>query len=230
LMPTLKGPVPWSRAPLSDPVRGILIPQDNPDEFVTRAAIRWFVGHPETFLGQADPEEFQVVQIAEKEEHCSTIKLGLGEETHEACTVRLQQRYCGLEIGSDEYRYSGGVDMSLHRSSRRLWQMFVNAVPHFPVYMQTPLSAANVRAKLVGKDLPFGCPGGSFRVEDTTSIETSLGVFVRLSSADATQLEYRTAFKAKVTAGETNGSLSWSVWVDGFDGTVLKTTADFICN
>lgn len=82
----------------------------------------------------------------------------------------------------------------------------------------------------MGRELPLGCPGGWFQVKDTTPIETSLGVFIRSSSADSTRLEYRTAWKAKVAAQEESGGLSWTVWVDGFDGTVLLTRADFICN
>jgi hypothetical protein len=103
-------------------------------------------------------------------------------------------------------------------------------VPHAPVYASPKLTATEAEARLMGIELPLNCPGGSVTVDQSAAIRMSLGVFVRRPSADASVLEYRTAYKALVEPDGGKTGDSWNVWVDGFDGVVLAIQATFICN
>ncbi len=213
LTPFLEGPHPYDSG-----AGGMLLPPGRAGEFVTHTAIRFLLEHPEVF--QLD-DEFEIYQIHDSASTCSGYN-------NDLCLARLRQKYCGLELGADDSRYNGHVEMQVHLPTRRLWRVLSAAVPHAPVYASPKLTAAEVEAILMGLELPLNCPGGSVTVDQSATIQMSLGVFVRRSSVDANVLEYRTAYKAEVA--DAAFSLSWDIWVDGFDGVVLAIQANFICN
>ena len=95
--PSLEGPHPYDSG--GGPVNGMLLPSDRAGEFVTRTAIRFFLEHPEVF--QSD-DKFEIYQIHDSASTCSG-------NSHDLCVARLQQKYCGLELGTDDSRYSGYV-------------------------------------------------------------------------------------------------------------------------
>jgi hypothetical protein len=146
------------------------------------------------------------------------------------CLVTLAQDYCGLKVSSQEQIYRGDAYVDMYPKDGCVWQ----AVSHFVPMVQVPrnmlLSEAQIKQAIVGLTLKYACATGERTVqvsaEDTFFMPDAPSVFVSQSQTQpGIELEYRMALPVVVDTG-----LPWTIYVDGMDGTVLRSVAGFICD
>ena len=106
-----------------------------------------------------------------------------------------------------------------------------NLVPMIPIYTNPHVSQQDAAAGLIGMVLEYWCADGVHTVEVTDQSEFSFAadpvVFIQTAPTGIIALEYRLAHHITVSA---ESFLSWTAYVDAFDGTLLKIDPDFICD
>ena len=92
------------------------------------------------------------------------------------------------------------------------------------------MTDSDVKKAVVGQVFTYSCATGERSVtvtsQDQVTVPSARAVYVRKSTAVASALEYRLVIPTQVDIS----ALSWTVYVDGIDGTVVASLAQFICD
>jgi hypothetical protein len=147
------------------------------------------------------------------------------------CKVILTQDYCGLPLYSDENDYSGKTWVFLYFTPIEAVSSITSYfVPMVPMPRNVLLTDEEAKQAVVGRTFTYACATGERTAQvtskDQITVPSTQTIYVRKSSTVAAALEYRLAIPTTVDIN----SLSWIVYVDGIDGTVIDDVAEFICD
>jgi len=147
------------------------------------------------------------------------------------CRVNFDQSYCGLQVVSPEPSYNGNLTFIARQQDAGLQRAVSNLVPMIPIYTNPYVSQEEAAASLAGMTLEYWCADGPHYATITEQSEFTfapdLVVFVQTAPTGIIALEYRLAHKATIAV---ESFLTWTAFVDAFDGTMLKIDPDFICD
>lgn len=149
-----------------------------------------------------------------------------GQEHFATCTVTYHQEFCGLEIESNG-SYSGRLQVQIerrHSDDIILRNLTSSLIPLHTVYLNPSLDHEAAVRSIIGTEYTYMCwDETTMTFTDDLSYEVAddLVLFVLLAD-DETGLEYRTAYQVSV-------GIQWIIWVDAFDGSVLRVSEQFDC-
>jgi hypothetical protein len=147
------------------------------------------------------------------------------------CRVNFDQSYCGLQVVSPETEYTGTLTLVARQQDAGLQRAVSNLVPMIPVYTNPHISPEEAAASLAGMTLEYWCADGPHYATVTDqsvfAFSADPAVFVQTAPTGIIALEYRLAHKVTITV---ESFLSWTAYVDAFDGSLLKIDPDFICD
>lgn len=147
------------------------------------------------------------------------------------CRVNFDQSYCGLEVVSPEPDYMGALTFIASQQDAGLQRATSSLVPMIPIGKNPWVNQETAAANLIGLTLEYWCADGPHYATVTEQSEFTFAadpvVFVQTASTGMSGLEYRLSHKVTVAA---ESFLTWTAYVDAFDGTLLKIDPDFICD
>jgi hypothetical protein len=147
------------------------------------------------------------------------------------CRVNFDQSYCGLEVATSVPYYNGNLTLIARQQDAGLQRVTSNLVPMIPVYTNPHVSQEEAAASLTGMTLEYWCADGPHYATVTEQSEFTFAadpvVFVQTAPTGMIALEYRLSHKATIAV---ESFLTWTAYIDAFDGTLLKIDPDFICD
>jgi hypothetical protein len=147
------------------------------------------------------------------------------------CRVNFKQSYCGLEVVSPEAAYMGTLTFIARQQDAVLQRATSSLVPMIPIGKNPWVNQETAAANLIGLTMEYWCADGPHYATITDQSEFTFAadpvVFVQTGSTGMSGLEYRLSHKVTIAA---ESFLTWTAYVDAFDGTLLKIDPDFICD
>jgi len=148
---------------------------------------------------------------------------------NEICSVDFTQNYCGLSLHSPKQTYNGSWMIVIYSPEGTVESISSELVHMVPIPRNVLVTQKQVISAIVGRTFTYECAtdSPSVTISDQDSfVIPGPSVYVRASPTVASAVEYRLAIPVKVTSEGT----SWTVYVDGIDGTFLEAEANFICD
>ncbi|MBN2494272.1 MAG: hypothetical protein JXR96_06765 [Deltaproteobacteria bacterium] len=147
------------------------------------------------------------------------------------CRVFFDQSYCGLKVVSPEPGHDGSFAFIAQRQSAGLQRAASSLIPMLPIYANPYIGQPEAAAGLMGMTLEYWCADGPHDAVISEQSDFAFSpdpvVFVQYAPTGLLALEYRLAYELTVAV---ESFLSWTAYVDAFDGSLLKIDPDFICD
>lgn len=147
------------------------------------------------------------------------------------CRINFKQSYCGLEVISPEPEYTGALTFIARQQTAGLQRANSTLVPMIPIGKNPWIDQQTAAASLAGMTLEYWCADGPHYATITDQSQFTFAadpvVFVQTAPTGIIALEYRLSHKATIAV---ESLLTWTAYIDAFDGTLLKIDPDFICD
>ena len=193
---------------LSTPLVGSPFNQDN-----TVPAVEAFLSSWERLYG------YEGIQTTARSAFCF----------NKICSVDFTQNYCGLSLHSPNQTYNGSWMIVIYSPEGTVESVSSELVHMVPIPRNVLVTQKQVISAIVGRTFTYECASDSPSVtisDQDSFVIPGPSVYVQTSPTVASAVEYRLAIPVKVTSKGT----SWTVYVDGIDGTFLEADANFICD